>query len=170
MKHHEPTDEANTHDLSRIDAQWEVITAQVEDAESQSRNQRRLGERVPLSATAIVVGTHRSFIAQTLDVSCSGCALLADIPENVNETMILLSAGAGCPRLALEARRTRSFPEGTAFEFTNVSDIDRLSLGEFLDLAVGQATSNGDAKDPVVPRLTPAGSTAATTPSQRLDT
>ncbi len=170
MKHHERTDEGHAHDLSQIDAQWERIAPRVEEPEFQSHNQRRLGERVPLRATAIVVGAHGSFIAQTLDLSCSGCALMADIPESVNEAIILLRTGTVGPSLALEARRTRSFSKGTAFEFTNITDIDRLSLGEFLDRVVGEATSNGDANGPVTALRAPARSTADVVPLSRLGT
>jgi hypothetical protein len=134
---------ANATYLSPFDAQWEAIAARADRAAQPETgsSQRRLGERVCLAINAIIVFAHGSAVTQTRDVSSSGCAVGANVPEYVGEVLILLTGAPGHPPLALEARRVRSLSEGTAFEFVKVNDIDRLSLGELLDRVLSRSVA-----------------------------
>jgi len=136
-------------DLSKLDADWDALPPPYSyeggltglDGAFGHARERRLGLRVPASCWCLVRGRAHSVYAQTVELSATGVVLrfagpgsIVFRPGKLFGLDLFIPGEDSTVRAAM--RSVREIDGLNAFEFVEISSVDRLTLAEYLDRLV----------------------------------
>jgi len=137
----------HSQDLARLDAEWDAIPLPFLPENGLLRGfdgafgharERRLGLRVPANCWCLVRGRARSIYAQAIELSVTGVVLkfagpgsLVFRPGQMFGLDLFVPGASSTVHAAMRSVRTT---DGfNAFEFVEISPVDRLTLAEYID-------------------------------------
>jgi len=137
--------ETQSQDLERLDADWDAVPPPLSvesgptgfDGAFGHARERRLGLRAPVHCWCLVRGRSRTLYAQTIELSVTGAVIKFAGPGSITFRpgqlfgLDLFVPGAESVRATM--RSVRETDGLNAFEFVEMSPVDRLTLAEYID-------------------------------------